>query len=567
MCFNEHLFTEINPIDDTYVKLAVDKTVKAIAKGTVTFDVLVGSQTKGITLQNVLYIPDLKNNLISISKVTANNFTVKFQRNHASVINSKNETVLIAKREKGKEIEQWHQKFGHLNEKDLKKLQAQNMVYGMNFKPNDTLKDCKICIQGKQTATPFSKEPKNRSSQLLSVIHSDLCGPMRVESIGRSFYFATFIDDCSRFVHVYFLRSKDEVESAFLEFKAYIENKLNCKIKTLRTDQGLEYVGPNFDHYLVKNGIKRERTCAYTPQMNGIAERENRTLVNMARCLLLQSGLPMKFWAEAINCAVYIRNRCPTRGLQDENQTPFQKLFGKKPTVKHFQTFGQKAFALNKQPQKGKFDARSTECIFTGYSDENRVYRLFDSQANKVITSRDVKFINEFENTSNYEELFFPEIEPKEKEHLQQKDKILSSDIMDSESKGTIQSETQEETHPPANDQITDYPCIGVGSSRKESKDSDINGDCTINVDAPRARGRPTKIFTGKPGRPRKQYNIKEKIEEAQIALEDDTPSLKEALNGPNSEEWLEAMQTEYNALLKNKAWKLVKRQKDKNII
>ncbi|GBL98972.1 Retrovirus-related Pol polyprotein from transposon TNT 1-94 [Araneus ventricosus] len=333
MCFNEHLFTEINPIDDTYVKLAVDKTVKAIAKGTVTFDVLVGNQTKGITLQNVLYIPDLKNNLISISKVTANNFTVKFQRNHASVINSKNETVLIAKREKGlyyvtaivesvsivKEIEQWHQKFGHLNEKDLKKLQAQNMVYGMNFKPNDTLTDCKVCIQGKQTATPFSKEPRNRSSQLLSVIHSDLCGPMRVESIGKSFYFATFIDDCSRFVHVYFLRSKDEVKSAFLEFKAYIENKLNCKIKTLRTDQGLEYVGPNFDHYLVKNGIKRERTCAYTPQMNGIAERENRTLVNMARCLLLQSGLPMKFWAEAINCAVYIRNRCPTRGLQESS--------------------------------------------------------------------------------------------------------------------------------------------------------------------------------------------------------------------------------------------------------
>ncbi|GBM61508.1 Retrovirus-related Pol polyprotein from transposon TNT 1-94 [Araneus ventricosus] len=241
---------------------------------------------------------------------------------------------------------------------------------------------------------------------------------------------------------------------------------------------------------------------------------------------------------------------------------PLSKNYlAKKPIVKHFQTF-------EGQPQKGKFDARSTERIFIGYSDENRVYRLFDSQANKAITSRDVKFINEFENTSNYEELFFPEIVPKEKEHLPQKDKILSSDIMDSDSKGTTQSETQKETHPPSNDQITDYPCIGVGSSPKESKDSDIiKIDCTINVDARRARGRPTKIFTGKPGRPRKQYNIKEKIEEAQIALEDDTPSLKEALNGPNSEEWLEAMQTEYNALLKNQAWKLVKRPKYKNII
>ncbi|GBL74430.1 Retrovirus-related Pol polyprotein from transposon TNT 1-94 [Araneus ventricosus] len=124
---------------------------------------------------------------------------------------------------------------------------------------------------------------------------------MLVESIGRSFYFETFIDDNSRFVHVYFLRSKDDVKSAFLEFKAYIENKLNCKIKTLRTAQGLEYVGPNFDLYLVENGIKREHTCDYTPQVNGIAELENRTLVIMARCLPLQSGLTIKFWAESIN--------------------------------------------------------------------------------------------------------------------------------------------------------------------------------------------------------------------------------------------------------------------------
>ncbi|GBM52583.1 hypothetical protein AVEN_71257-1 [Araneus ventricosus] len=79
MCFNEHLFTEIYPIDDTYVKSALDKTVKTIAKGNVTFDVLVGNEIKGITLQNMLYIPDIKNYLISISKVTANNFTVKFQ--------------------------------------------------------------------------------------------------------------------------------------------------------------------------------------------------------------------------------------------------------------------------------------------------------------------------------------------------------------------------------------------------------------------------------------------------------------------------------------------------------
>ncbi|GBO05803.1 hypothetical protein AVEN_24249-1 [Araneus ventricosus] len=93
--------------------------------------------------------------------------------------------------------------------------------------------------------------------------------------------------------------------------------------------------------------------------MNGIADRENRTFVSSARRLLLQSGLPMKFWAEAMNCAVHIRNRSPTRGLHDENQTPFQKLFGKKPTVKHFQTFDQKEFALNQQLYNDKYDVEN----------------------------------------------------------------------------------------------------------------------------------------------------------------------------------------------------------------
>ncbi|GBL98063.1 hypothetical protein AVEN_84572-1 [Araneus ventricosus] len=112
-----------------------------------------------------------------------------------------------------------------------------------------------------------------------------------------------------------------------------------------------------------------------------------------------------------------------------------------------------------------KTNGTLTDCkaCIQGYLDGNRVYRLFDSQAQKVITRRDVKFINEFENTSNYEELFFPEIIPKkQKQHL--------PDITDNDSKGTIQSETQKESHPPSEDQITDYPYLGVGSSPKESK-------------------------------------------------------------------------------------------------
>ncbi|EZA50979.1 Copia protein [Ooceraea biroi] len=150
------------------------------------------------------------------------------------------------------------------------------------------------------------------------------------------------------------------------------------------------------------HSIKRRLTIPHTPEQNGVAERKNRTLVETARCLLAQSGLPAHFWAEAINTANYIRNRCISKSLGDN--TPYELWQGEKPDIGHLRTFGSKVFVLNKNPNKGKFEPRSIEGIFIGYADASKGYRVWIPKDSKIVIARDVKFLETFDANNNYED-------------------------------------------------------------------------------------------------------------------------------------------------------------------
>ena len=146
------------------------------------------------------------------------------------------------------------------------------------------------------TRTPFP-ERSERKSEILDIIHSDLCGSMRIESAGKAKYFITFIDDKSRWCEIRFLKNKSDASNAFKEFKAMVENQKERKIKCLQSDNGREYLNKESEEFLKRNGILRRLTIAHNHEQNGIAERKNRTLLDMARCLLIQSNLPSSFWA------------------------------------------------------------------------------------------------------------------------------------------------------------------------------------------------------------------------------------------------------------------------------
>ena len=232
----------------------------------------------------------------------------------------------------------------------------------------------------KLTSPPFPKCLECVTG-LLEIVHSDICGPIRIPSTGKSHYFFTFINDYSRYCAVRFLKSKSEALEAFKEIKNLWENQKSTKIKILMSDNGGEYIGNEFENYLKTNGIEHRLSVPYCPQQSGVAERKNRTLVEMARCLLSQLNLPLFLWAEAVNTANYVRNRCPTKSLN--GKTPYELWYNIVPNVSYFKIFGCTAYCLNNQP-KHKFSARSKRGIFVGLSKNCKGYHIYLPKENTI---------------------------------------------------------------------------------------------------------------------------------------------------------------------------------------
>ena len=161
-------------------------------------------------------------------------------------------------------------------------------------------------------------------------------------------------------------------------------------IRTVRSDQGGEYTANEFEAFCTQQGIRHQTTPAYTPQLNGVAERKNRTILDMARSLLKAKKLPKQYWAEAVSCAVYLLNRCPTKSLQ--GVIPEEAWSGHKPSVTHLRVFGCVAYAKIPDARRRKLDDKSEKCIFVGYGERRMGYRLYNPITKKVITSRDVIF-------------------------------------------------------------------------------------------------------------------------------------------------------------------------------
>ena len=189
---------------------------------------------------------------------------------------------------------------------------------------------------------------------------------------------------------VYPLKTKDEVFQRIKEWQAEVENSTGRKLKTLRTDNGGEYVSNALEDHLKTCGIRHELTIPKTPEQNGAAERLNRTLVEATRAMLLDAKLPKSFWAEAISTAVYLRNRSTTSTVK--GMTPHQAWFGQKPGVKHLRVFGCAAYTHIPRDERGKLDSKSKKCSLLGYGNVRKGYRVFDHATQKVLYSRNVVF-------------------------------------------------------------------------------------------------------------------------------------------------------------------------------
>jgi hypothetical protein len=175
-----------------------------------------------------------------------------------------------------------------------------------------------------------------------------------------------------------------------LAYKALVEKQSEHQIQKLRIDNGGKYVNTNFTSYCTTQGIQMQHTIPYTPQQNGVGERKNHALKEMANCMIQSKGLSLKYWVEAINCENYIVNHTPTKTLK--NITLEEAWTKIKPDVSHFRVFGSIAWTHIPDEKRKALQPKSEKCIFVGHFEDVKGYILLQPHCNEIIIRRDVKF-------------------------------------------------------------------------------------------------------------------------------------------------------------------------------
>ncbi|KAJ1518878.1 hypothetical protein ONE63_011508 [Megalurothrips usitatus] len=283
----------------------------------------------------------------------------------------------------------WHKRLGHLGYDNMKRLCG--MVSGIDKLKCEGERFCEVCIEGKQARLPFGGT-RPETTRPLERVHSDLCGPIKPVAYNGVKYIMTIIDDYTHYVVVYGLKSKEsqEVVACIKAYVARVSVLFPRGISQFRCDNGTEYVNETLQSFFLENGIAYELTIPGTPEVNGVAERLNRSLLEKARCLLFGSGLSKRFWIEALLTAVYLLNRSPTQALKGK-VVPAELWTGSKPDLSKLKVFGCVAYATkNKSQLRGKFDSRVKRCIMIGYCDNG--YKLWSLEDKRIITARNVTF-------------------------------------------------------------------------------------------------------------------------------------------------------------------------------
>jgi hypothetical protein len=187
-----------------------------------------------------------------------------------------------------------------------------------------------------------------------------------------------------------FLQDKSETQGTLKRFLRRAQNEFELKVKKIRSDNGFEFKNLQVEEYLEEEGIKHEFSAPYTPQQNGVVERKNRMLIDMARMMLGEFKTPERFWSEAVNIACHAINRLYLHRLL--KKISYELLTGNKPNVSYFRVFGSKCYILVKKGKNSKFASKAVEGFLLGYDSNTKAYRVFNKSSGLVEVSSDVVF-------------------------------------------------------------------------------------------------------------------------------------------------------------------------------
>ena len=421
MTARKEWFSKYTPFDkEVSIGLGDDSIIKAAGSGSVMISMDVEEKKRIFELRDVYYVPDMgRNNLLSVSYMVNKGYLVHFRAKDCviqkgndvigNVYKKNNLWVLSGKtvlpRQEMAYIAQvsigtWHKRLGHAMVRSIEKLANSSMVTGMRVLSDEESGEkkehkthCIPCLKGKTTREPISKKSTVENPKVLHRVFSDVCGPLDIEGYQKCRYFVTLIDGYSHYMRVQPIRSKDEAPRVLMDWMTRSEVETGEKVNQLRTDGGGEYMGAEFQTYLKRKGVHHEVTNAGTPQENGVAERMNRTILEMTRSMLLESALPKSYWTFAVSYTQEVLNRLPSRALTMDI-TPYEAYFGKKPSVEHLRIFGCSTYVHIPDDKRGKLDPKAVEGVFVGVPRNRKGYIVADKQNFlKTYVSRDVTFL------------------------------------------------------------------------------------------------------------------------------------------------------------------------------
>ncbi|GJY73504.1 retrotransposon protein, putative, ty1-copia subclass [Tanacetum coccineum] len=289
----------------------------------------------GISRNNVLYFNAIPSN--GIYETDMSNYVP----NDNSIYNVSNKRV----KHNLDSTYLWHCRLAHISKKRIEKLQHDRLLKSTD---DESFDQYVSCLSGKITRKLFTHRPE-RAPDLLGIIHTDVCGPLRHVSRKDASYFITFANDYCRYGYIYLLKHKHEVFETFKVFKNEVENQVKKTVKAIRSDQGGEYISQEFKDYLKACGIVQQFTPPYTPQHNGVSEKRNRTLLDMVRSVMNLTTLPLSFWDYALESAARILNMVPTKKV---DKTPYELWFGKVPNLSYLKVWGCEALVKRDTPDK-----------------------------------------------------------------------------------------------------------------------------------------------------------------------------------------------------------------------
>lgn len=388
--------TFFNKIDETVkveVVLADGSTTKSVGIGEGYATCLdAGGKAHEVLFKEVLYVPSLDSGLLSVRKLTQKGLTVRFEASKCEIIDPKGKVAAVAERRDNLYV--------------LRLAEQAKLSSDVKHCENA---DAENDHQGKPFKVSFPKATQGRATRILDLVHVDVCGPAANVTPGGCRYLMTLVDEFSGYTVVCLLRQKSDAARCIKRYVAHVKHRFGRAPGVIRADRGC--ANQELRELYELEGIRAQFTTANS-QKKGVAEHKNRTLLEMAAHMLLDAGLPKKYWGEAVMTATYIQNRLPSFSV---DTTPFEKWFGCKPSLKHLRVFGSVAYVPD--AKLAKFKGNAQKLVLVGYCDDRKSYRFLDPATDRITISRDARFVeltNESLTLEENEELLIDAV-PKKK--------------------------------------------------------------------------------------------------------------------------------------------------------